>query len=174
MNNGHYNEITEIGLSKSISGLYFKSINHLEREFKKGKELGDPLSIIIKGDSKLVAPLDSASKEDYVTALKVACHFLGADAIMMFSEGSKWTGTEEERQFVMEQMGEIHGHVKSEDILIIMIETQGKHILGHADVRSSKVGKRREIGKIQWCVMDVPDESSVRFSNFLPNKGSTQ
>jgi hypothetical protein len=174
MKNGYYNEIAEIGLSKNISGLYFKSINHLQREFIKGKALGDPLAIIIKGDSKLVAPLDSVSKEDYVTALKIACHFLEADAIMMFSEGSKWTGTEEERQFVMEQIGEIHGHVKSEDILIIMIETQGKHILGHADVHSKGIGKRREIGKIQWCVMDVPDTNSVRFSNFLSNSTDTQ
>ncbi|MCA8487255.1 hypothetical protein LGM85_25270 [Burkholderia multivorans] len=168
MKNGQYNEITEIGLPKNISWLYFKGINYLEREFKKGRNLDAPVATIIKGDSKLVVPLDEVSKEEYVASLKVACHFLDAEAIMIFAETSKWTGTEGERQFVMEQMGEIHGHVKSKDNFTVIIETREKYIVGTADMHTN--GKRREIGKFEWGVMDIPNPDDVRFSNFLPKK----
>lgn len=166
--NGYYKEITEIGLAKNINFFYFQGISYLEKEFKKGRELDEPVAIIIKGDSKLVVPLEKQSKEAYVASLKVACHFLHAEAIMVFTEASRWTGTEEERQFVMQTMGDIHGHVKSKDTLIVMIEIQDKHIVGHADMHIKGKGKRRQIGKINWCVMDVPDAEEVRFSNFLP------
>ncbi len=169
MKNGTYANFADLGLAKNINFFYFNSIRYLERELKKGKELDEPVAIIIKGDSNLVVPKEGdIDKKEFVASLKVACHFLGAEAIIVFTEASRWTGTEEERQFVMEQMGEIHGHVKSKDALAITIETQGKYIVGHADVTSN--GKQREIGQMEWVVMDLPDPSHVIFSNFLATK----
>ena len=52
----------------------------------------------------------------------------------MFFEASQWTGTPEERDWVKSIWGDIHGHAKAKDVLISVIETQGKYIVGHADV----------------------------------------
>ncbi|MCO8395317.1 MULTISPECIES: hypothetical protein [Burkholderia cepacia complex] len=168
MKNGQYKQITEIGLPKNINGIYFKNMNYLERGFKKGHEIEEPVSIIIKGDSKAAFTLENMTKEEFATRLKAACHFIEADAIMIFSEASRWTGTEEEHQFVMERMGDIHGHVNTKDIVTVFIETQGKQIIGTADME--KKGNKRVMKSMEWFVSDIPSEDKALFSNFLPKQ----
>ncbi|ANJ73071.1 MULTISPECIES: hypothetical protein [Burkholderiaceae] len=168
MKNGHYKQITEIGLGQVINFFYFKGINYLEREFKKGRDLDNPVAIIIKGTSKMTVALEDMSKEEYVARLKVACHFIEADAIMIFSEASNWTGTMEEMKNVKEMMGQIHGHVKAVDVLHVLIETQGKRIIGVADIESK--GNKRVMKSMKWHVVDLPEEQECLFSHFLPNQ----
>ncbi|MBU9118363.1 hypothetical protein KTD15_06090 [Burkholderia multivorans] len=174
MKNGTYKEITDLELGQNINFFYYKAIDWLTKKFKKGHELAEPVAIIIKGDSKLVVPLENQSKEAYVASLKVACHFLDAEAIMIFSEASRWTGTEEERQFVIQTMGDIHGHVKSVDIFMVSIETkgkQGKQIIGLADVEAK--GSKRMLKAMKWNLQDMPKEEDALFSNFLNKNKET-
>lgn len=169
MKNGHYEYIIDTGLAKNITDFYFKSMSQFKHEFKNGGSIEDPLTTIIKGDSKLDVPVQQGmEKKDHVALIRIGCDFLDAEAVVMFFEASQWTGTPEERDWVKKHMGDIHGHAKAKDVLISVIETQGKYIVGHADVTHN--GKERNIGQMEWSVMDLPDADYVTFSNFLPTK----
>lgn len=165
MKNGQYNEITELGLGKNINCLYFKTMNWLEKEFKKGKGLETPLALIIGGDSKVVAPLEGMSKGQFVESLKITCRFMDAEAIMIFMEASRWTGNMDEYRQHRATKGEIHGDAKAVDIVSVIIETQGKQITGWADVEVK--GNKRTMKAMKWNVQDIPAEEQALFSNFL-------
>lgn len=166
MKNGQYNQITEIGLPKNINGIYFNKMNEIADTFKKGKVFQGPLAVIINGDSKMVVPMTGMDKEEYVARLKIVCAFMNAEAIMIFSEASRWTGTQEQWNQAKDLMGDIHGHVKAIDIMSVAIETQGKQIMGWADVEVK--GNKRTMKAMKWNVQDIPDEAL--FSNFLPKQ----
>lgn len=169
MKNGSYKFISEIGLAKNITDFYFANISRFKREFKNGGCIEDPLTTIIKGTSKLDVPVQQGmEKKDHVALIRIGCDFLDAEAVVMFFEASQWTGTAQERNFVKRHMGDIHGHAKAKDVLIAVIENQCKYIVGHADVTHN--GKERNIGQMEWSVMDLPDADYVTFSNFLPTK----
>ncbi|MGU4699068.1 hypothetical protein K6L09_20595 [Burkholderia cepacia] len=168
MKNGQYKQITDIGLGKNINSMFFKHMNQLEDYMKKKKSFTVPFAIIINGDSKILAHIDGMSKEEYVDALKITCSFMDAEAIMIFSIASMWTGTQEEWHQTMNCKGSIHGHSKSKNILVVAIETQGKQIIGRAEIEY-KNGKQ-DIKAMEWVVQDIPDSDapdSPLFSNFL-------
>ncbi|MBY4717494.1 MULTISPECIES: hypothetical protein [Burkholderiaceae] len=165
MENGQYKEITDIGLAKNINCFYFKTMNWLEKEFKKGKGLETPLALIISGDSKVVAPLEDMNKEQFVHYLKIACRFMDAEAIMIFMEASRWTGDIDGYRQHRATKGEIHGDAKAVDIVSVIIETQGKQIMGWADVEVK--GNKRTMKAMKWNVQDIPAEEQALFSNFL-------
>ncbi|ANJ72274.1 hypothetical protein A9Y76_07245 [Ralstonia insidiosa] len=173
MKNGEYKEITEIGLGKHINDVYFRHMNEIAVIIKKDKIFPQPIAILIKGDSNFMVPINDMTQEEYATALKKTCRFLGSEAIMIFSEASCWTGTEEEHQFVIEQMGSIHGHAKAVEILTVFIETQGKSIIGIAEIETK--GNKRVIKAMDWVVRDVEeeDEDEILFSHFLNKEKET-
>ncbi|WP_146124230.1 hypothetical protein [Burkholderia multivorans] len=171
MKNGAYSEITEIGLSKKITNLYFKNMSLFERQFKKGKGIDDPIVNVISAEEKTLIPIqEGMTKQEHVSLVRLSCHLFDAEAVVMFFEASQWTGTAQERDYVIEHTGCTHGHAKAKDVLAVMIETQGKYIVGTADVTSN--GKQRKIGKLEWSVTDLPDADYVTYSNFLPTKTS--
>lgn len=165
MKNGQYKEITEIGLGKNVNAVFFKQFNEIAETIKKKSTFTGPFAIVITGDSKIVAPINGLSKEDYVEVLKITCSFMNAEAIMIFSESSMWTGTMEEYEQTMNFKGSIHGHSKSKDILSVHIETKEKSIVGFAEIES-KNGKRT-VKSMQWVVQDIPRVDPPLFSNFL-------
>ncbi|MBU9434193.1 hypothetical protein KTE91_03725 [Burkholderia multivorans] len=174
MKNGEYKEITDLELGQNINGFYFTAMNWLNKQFKKGKQLETPVAIIIKGDSKLVVPAEDMSKEQFIASLKITCHFIDAEAIMIFSEASRWTGDMDEYRQHRATKGEIHGDAKSVDIVMVSIETQGKQgkqIMGWADIETK--GNKRILKAMKWNLQDMPKEEDALFSNFLNKKKET-
>lgn len=176
MKNGQYKEITDLGLGKNINGLYFKTMNWITNELKKGKHLHAPLALIIRGDSKVLASADDTdmTKEQFIESLKMTCRFMDAEAIMIFSEASRWTSDMEDYHQHRATKGEIHGHEKAVDIVMVSIETQskqGKQIMGWADVETK--GNKRIMKNMNWNLQDMPKEGDALFSNFLNKNEET-
>lgn len=167
MKNGQYKEITELGLGKEINGIYFSTMNRIGESFKKGCHITEPVAVVIKGDSKMVVPQGELEKNDYADQLRIVCHFLQADAVILFCEASQWTGTEHQRLEVIKKRGTTHGHPKSKNVVMVTIETKGKTIIGLAEVEEK--GNKRMMKAFVWDVQDTPELGKANFMSLLNN-----